>query len=190
MANKSLQQLLYDFRRATGEMEALKNKLPRIIGVEAVRVVRQNFDIQGYDDGNSITKWPARAQATNDAYDYNRTNKFRTAGGNRSKAKNKYKGSVVNSGNPLLMQARNLYMAIQYYLSGRNVTIGVDLSIVPYAEKMNEGGYGSWGHNPKTWTPARQYVPKPNEPANPKITKAVAGKLEVEKARIMKEFKK
>lgn len=190
MANKSLQQLLQDFRQATGEMEKLKNALPRIIGVEAVKVVKQNFDLQGYDSGSGVEKWPERTEATNAAYDYNRSSKYRTATGRVSVYKNPLKGSVFNSGNPLLQQTRDLYDAIQYYVVGNKVTIGVDLQVIPYAQKMNEGGDGSWGNNPHTWTPPRKYVPKPREPANPKILKAAATKVEFERDRIMVNFKK
>lgn len=185
MANKTLQQLLQDFRKATGEMEILKNNLPRIIGVEAVKVVKQNFQLQGYDNGFGVNKWPPRSPDTNLSYDRGRGRKL----GAGSRAKNQYKGSVFGSHNPILMQTRNLYSSIQYFLAGRNVTIGVDINIVPYAQKMNEGGTGSWGKN-KTWPPARQYVPKPGEPPNPKILKAVAGKVEFEQNKIMKAFKK
>lgn len=189
MANKSLTDLYADFRKATQDMEKLKGNLPRIIGVEAVRIVKQNFTLQGYDDGNNVTPWPARAQVTDDAYDYNRTNKYRTKTGKKSTYKNPYKGSVYSSKNPILEQTRNLYMAIQYAVAGSKVTIGVDTALLPYAQKMNEGGDGTWGNNP-THTPARQYVPKPDEPANPKIIAAVVKKLEFEKDKIMRDFKK
>lgn len=190
MANKSMQQLLTDFRKATDGVVALKASMPRMIGVEAVKVVKMNFRLQGYDDGNGVTPWKERAAVTNFAYDYNRTKSFRTATGRKSSAKNPYKGSVVSSKNPILEQTRNLYNALDYFVSGRNVTIGVDLQIVPYAQKMNEGGPGKWGGKANTNTPARPFMPKPNEPPNPKILSAVEKKLKFEQDKVMREFKK
>ena len=189
MANKSLQQLYADFSAATRAMEVFKGRLPAVIGNECVRIAKQNFDLQGYDDGNGVTPWPERSPATNAAYDRNRTSAYRTPTGRKSTAINKYKGSVFGSHNPLLEQTRNMYRNLQFWTTGRRVLIGWDLNIVPYAEKMNQGGPGTWGKN-KTFTPARQVIPHPGEPANKKMLDAVAKKINYEQGKILKDFKK
>ena len=99
------------------------------------------------------------------------------------------KGSVYQSGNPLLEQTRNLYNAVKYYLQSKSVTVGVDLTLIPYAEKMNKGGQGKWGNN-TTDTPARQFIPKPEEGPNVKILKRVQKKVESEREKALKDFKK
>lgn len=196
-------QLLSDFRSARNKTEKLQNALPMIIGVEAVKVVRENFDKQGYDTGTSFTAWPKRADVTNIAYDYNRVSNswtlkskgrgrgsFVTPSGKASKAKNKYKGSLYSGSNPILLQTRTLYRSIAYFLSGKKVTIGVDPTLAIYAQKMNEGGKGKWGKKNATNTPARQYMPRPHEPPNIKILNRVKAKVEFEQYNAMAAFRK
>lgn len=203
MAKKSMAQLLQDFRSARNKTEKLQNSLPLIIGVEAVKVVRENFDKQGYDTGVSFTAWPKRAAVTNWSYDYNRVSnswtiksggkgkgQFLTPSGRKSKAKNRYKGSVISSLNPILLQTRTLYRSIAYFLSGKKVTIGVDPSLVIYAQKMNEGGKGRWGRKAATNTPARKFMPTPHEAPNPKILARVKEKVRFEQWNAMAPFRK
>lgn len=194
---------MQDFRSARNKTEKLQNALPQIIGVEAVKVVRENFDKQGYDTGVSFTPWAKRADVTNWAYDYNRVSnawtvksggkgkgKFVTASGRKSKAKNRYKGSVVSSLNDILMQTRTLYRSIDKFISGKRVTVGVDPTLVIYAQKMNEGGKGRWGRKATTNTPARQFMPRPNDKPNPKILARVKEKVRFEQWNAMQAFRK
>lgn len=203
-----MRQLQQDFARAAAKTEKLQNNLPRIIGVEAVRIVRQNFDLQGYDTGYGIKPWARRADVTNWAYDYNRSPNasrlrynrkgerlsskavFVTTSGRVSHANNPLKGSVVNGSNPILLQTRTLYKGIQYFLNGKSVTIGVDPTLIVYAKKMNEGGPGKWGKYASTNTPPRQFMPKPNEPPNKKVLDAVDKKVKFEQYEAMKDFRK
>lgn len=201
-------QLVADFRKAQKDMENLHRQLPRIIGTEAVRAVKQNFQLQGYDTGTSFQKWPNRADVTNWAYDYNRNPNaqrirvtkggrvirgakvFVTPTGRRSRAKNRYKGSTYQSSNPLLLQTRTLFRGITYFPGNNKVTIGVDPNLIVYAQKMNEGGRGKWGKKAQTFTPARPFMPRPGQPANPKIMRWVANKVNYEREKIMMPFRK
>lgn len=186
---KSMQQLLADWRNAQNRMTDLYNSAPRMMGVECVKIVVENFAKQGYDDGQTFTPWQKRAEVTNKAYDYNRTGKFRTKTGKKSKAKNPYKGSTFQSSNPILEQTRTLKRSIRYFLRKGGVTIGVDPQLVIYAQKMNEGGRGKWGRYAKTFTPARQFQPKPNEPPNRKMINAITDKMRWETEKRLADFK-
>ena len=178
---KSIRELINDWNGTTARMNKAIESLPRIIGNEAKRVVRQNFKLQGYDSGHGITKWKARDPKTDKAYDRGKTiNKY----GKQSKYRKNpgvYKGSVFSSQNPLLEQTRTLYNGIKYVVNGKSVIIGVDLGLIPYAKNQNEGGKG---------IPERQYQPKPEEPPNEKILNAIQKKYEFEREKAMKGFKK
>lgn len=168
---KSLQQLLTDWRAAKADMEKLVSNMPRIMGNEAVRVIKQNFMLHGYDSGNGFTKWDERKKATNKAYDRNRT---------KGKQGN-YKGSVFSSGKPLLMQTLRLFNNIQYQVKGqRSVLIGIDKGLVPYGQRHNEG---------LKKMPKRQFMPTPNQPPNKKILDGIAKKYTFERDRAMRRFR-
>ena len=165
MANKSLSQLLTDWRQSRQAMETLNNNLPRIIGTSAVKVVKENFKLQGYDSGTGVNGWEARNPKTDKAYD----------------KRHGVKGSVYQSSKPLLEQTRNLYNSVKYAVMNKLVNIGVDLGLIPYAKRMNEGGGG---------IPPRKYIPGPGEPPNPKILKAIYKKVDFERDKAMNIFKK
>lgn len=171
---KSISELISDWRGSSNRMKAVVDSMPRIIGNVAVREVKNNFKIQGYDSGMGVKPWDKRKATTNLNYD----------------KRYGVKGSVYNSASPILMQTRNLYNSIKYIVTNRAVTIGVDLTLVPYGEKMNEGGPGTWGKNAHTSTPARKYMPTPDEPPNAKILIGVKKKLEFEVDKAMNPFKK
>lgn len=203
MANKSLAQLQADFAKAAQKTEQLQTMLPSIIGAEAVKVVKQNFDLQGYDSGAGFTPWRQRADVTNQAYDYNRVanaftvrskgkgrGQFLTPSGRKSKARNKYKGSVYSSQNKIMLQTRNLYRNLTYFAGSKRVTVGVNETLIVYAKKLNEGGRGTWGKKATTHTPARQFQPYPNQPPNKKILTAVDKKVKYEQYQAMKDFRK
>ena len=179
---KSLRELVNDWNGTTKRVNNLITKdLPRIIGNEAVRAVKQNFKLQGYDSGMGVTEWPKRDPKTDKAYDRGKTTNKR---GKQSKYRRNpgvYKGSVFSSQNPILEQTRTLYNGIKYVINGKSVIIGVDLGLIPYAKIQNEGGRG---------IPERQYQPKPEEPPNEKILKAIQKKYEFEREKAMKGFKK
>lgn len=179
---ESLEKLLADFKQARADHEKMMQNAPRIIGVESVRIIHQNFALQGYDSGSGVEKWQARKDSTNKSYDRGKTRSATT--GKLSKyrtGKNStYKGSVFSSANPILIQTRNLYNSIQYKIAGGYVFVGVNLSIVPYARAHNLG----LNHEPK-----RKFMPDSSEGINPKMIKAVNKKLKFETDGIMKKFK-
>lgn len=174
---KPISQLLTDWRAAHDRMKKLSNDIPKIIGVECVRAVKDNFRLQGYDDGKGVKPWEPRADVTNRSY---------TAGRKKGQQGSK-KGSVYQATNPILLQTHNLYNSIKYKAGDKIVWIGVDLNVIVYAKKMNEGGPGTWGPN-ATNTPARKYMPDPDEGMNLKMERAVAKKLTFEYDRALKEF--
>lgn len=145
-------------------MQRLDRDLPRIIGVESVKVVKQNFINQSYNTGAGSVGWEARSSKTNRAYD----------------RRGQYRGSVYNSANKLLLQTRNLYNSIAYTVNGKSVTVGVNQSLVPYAKRMNQGGGG---------VPARQFMPKPGDPPNIAILQRVKRKIEFERNKAMAPFR-
>jgi hypothetical protein len=165
---KPISQLISDFNKATAAYRQLDVKLPRIFGIESVRVVRANIsEVHGYDSGNGIEKWQDRSEVTNQIYD-------RRQG---------VKGSTYNSGNPLLFQTHKLFNSIKSKESGKIVEVGVNLNEVPYALALNEG-------NPAQHLPKRKYIPANGEPPNTKILTAVARKFEYERDKVLKAFKK
>ena len=170
---KTIAQLLSDFKTAKEGVRKLQADIPRIIGVESVKAIKQNFRAQSYDSGTGTTPWKERSADTNKRYD----------------KRYGVKGSVYQSSNPLLKQSGVLYNSVQYKVQGRLVFVGVDLGAVPYAQKMNDGGPGKWGKN-ATNTPARKYMPADGEPPNVKILKAVVKKVNSERNKIMAPFKK
>lgn len=199
---KTLDNLLADFRRAREQMDRLDAKLPNIIGVEALKVIDKNFASESYDTGFGKTKWAPRSPATNKSYD----------------KRSGVAGSVFNSSNKLLEQTGNLHDGIKKKVLGRTVWIGVNLTKVPYAKIHNEGGRirigitrrvlyfkkgggfakkGEHDYKKKKAVaahsitmPQRQYMPKPGEKSNPAIMKASYRKLQFERDRIMRPFKK
>jgi len=52
--SKSLSQLLADWRKAQIDMQKLQSDLPRITGNESVKVIKDNFKLQGYDYGIGV----------------------------------------------------------------------------------------------------------------------------------------
>lgn len=170
---KSIGNLLTEWRSSNIQMKRITDSLPRIIGNIGVRTVKENFKLQGYDSGFGVKAWEPRKDSTNKSYD-------RRSG---------VKGSVYNSQSPILEQTRNLYNSIKYEIASKSVTIGVELSLVPYGEKMNEGGPGKWGKNP-TFTPARKYMPTPGEEPNPKMIRRIERKVLSEVQDAFSQFKK
>jgi len=145
-------------------------------------LVKDNFRLQGYDSGMGVAPWDKRKAKTDKAYDRGKTTNSKGVQSQYRTGKNKtYKGSVFSSANPLLEQTRRLYNSIKYKAITKTVIIGVDLLLVPYAEKMNEGGNS---------TPARPYMPQPHMPPNPKMLKSVKKKIEFERGKAMKGFVK
>jgi phage gpG-like protein len=195
---------LNDLERDLGNMESAMNNLgsrfPAIIGNESVRILRENFMLQGYDSGKGFRKWKKRSKATNTFYDYNRTSSYRTPKlGKKSIFKNPLKGSVVSSKSLILLQTGNLRDSISYRTSGQIVEIGVfprsivingkTHNAVVYAKIHNEGGTGKWGSH-STKMPRRQFMPRPSDNPNEKIIVKAKEKWVFEEQKIMSKFEK
>lgn len=205
---KDLATLTRDMAKAREDMKKLSDSLPRIAGVESVKIVKQNFQIEAYDSGNGINKWAKRKNSTNAAY----TN-GRGKGGH-----SKYKGSVFSATKPLLRQTLALYNSIHYVANQGGVFVGVSLNLVPYAKIHNEGGtinikarrqtfrfnekgrFTTKGKDSKYWRrrtisdhtitmPKRQYMPLPNQSGNRKIQTVMRKRINYEVSRIMKSFR-
>lgn len=169
---RSLQALLVDWRGARTDMERLMKNMPRIIGNESVKIVKQNFKIQGYDNGLGVDEWAPRDDKTNAAYTRNRGKGQQGI----------YKGSVFSASKPLLRQTLNLYNNIRYRTIGMSrVFIGGDTGLVPYMRRHNEG---------LDKMPKRQFMPTPNQGANVKMQEAYRLKYEKERDRAMRRFQK
>lgn len=180
---KSLSQLFSDISNARKAMQQVVDSAPRIIGVEAVKCIKENFQKQGYDSGFGFTAWVKRKPETNKSYDHGRTVNSKT--GKLSKyrtGKNgTYKGSVYSSSNPILDQTGNLKNSVAYKASRRRVFVGVNLAIIPYAKAHNQGEH----HEPK-----RQFMPLPGENANPKILAASRKQIDYLAQKAMRAFKR
>ena len=123
-----------------------------------------------------VATWAKRKASTDKAYDGGKTmgengklSKYRS-GNNKT-----YKGSVYQSTNPINLQTRNLFNGVKYIIEYPIIIIGVNTDLVPYAEYVND---------------ARQYIPKPDEPPNMKILKAIKKKYEYERDKAFKGFTK
>ena len=186
---KSIQQLQSDFNRATKEVQqAIKKNLPRLIGTEAVKLIKNNFTTASYFGGAS---WKRRSGATFRAYSYNRSKKFRTKTGKASTAQNKYKGSRYKNSNPLLLQTRRLYKSIKYKIKGNVIFIGVNDTTVniDITQHLNEGGKGKWG-KATTNTPKRQFLPIGSQAMPAPMKKMIEKEFNQEFDRALKLFKK
>lgn len=165
---RSLDDLLRDFRQAREAMKVVVENMPRMIGVESVRAVKNNFKTESYFGQD---KWESRSDKTNKAY---------MAG--RSKGKQgRYNGSVFSASKPLLRQTLNLYNSIQYKALGKRVFIGTNLSLIPYAQIQNEGGRG---------IPRRQYQPFGNQKPHPIMLANIKKKYIYERNKALATFKK
>lgn len=135
---KSLTNLIRDFHNSRIAFEKLHADTPRIYGVIGVKVIRENFDLQGFAESNgAVQKWKPRSETTNKMYDSSK----------------RYKGSVYSSKNPILKQTGNYYDAVNYRATQKQVRIGVNENQVPYARLNNEGGM-------TTLNGKRVYVPQ------------------------------
>ena len=157
----SMIQLLADWRMASEGILKLVDQLPKVIGHEAVVVVKKNFDLQGYDVGTGVKPWEPRKESTNTRY--------------RKRAG--VKGTVFQADRKILEQTMNLYNSIKYYPGVRSVMIGVNISFIPYAKIHNEGGPGMAFGKYAFEMPKRQYMPLPDELPNPLIMKAAGDKI-------------
>lgn len=206
-------------REAKARMDkTIKTDLPRIIGTTCVKVVQDNFRLQGYDSGNGVTKWAPRKNSTNKKYN----------------SRSGVKGSTASSKNKILVQTGNLRESVKYVANGQTVRVGIDLGVIPYAQVHNEGGvitakerdvvlhFRGISQNVKTlklrgvfaslkakrrrdqptyaqkrrvyahsWRmPKRQFMPTEQQGPNPKMVKAIQGKLKSEIDADMRVFKK
>jgi hypothetical protein len=191
---RSIFDLLNDFKKKEAAIKHLTEQLPTIIGVECVKEIKRGFN------GSNPHGWAERKAVTNKAYDYNRTKKFRTKTGKKSKAVNQYKGSVYQSDRPILVQTGNLRDSIMYEVTGKTVHVGV-LNNSPkkakapadshtYAKKMNEGGVGKWGKYATTHTVARPFMPKPGEPPTKTMIEKINKKIDFEVKKFMNGWEK
>lgn len=163
---KSLSQLLKDWRESQLKMNKLVEDIPRIIGVESVKIVKDNFKLQGYDTGIGVSKWKERKPATNKAY---------------SNRKGTYKGTVYNANAKILMQQMNLFNSVDKKVMNKSVTIGCDRTLVPYAQRHNEGLKGM---------PKRQFMPSQSEIPNLKMLRAYTKKIGSERELALRNFKR
>lgn len=109
---KTEEDLKKDLDRLAKEIERFaKVDVPVIMGVEAVRFVRINFEKEGFDSGSGVSTWKRRKRETR-----------RTVG----------KRVLHNRG--------NLKSSIRYERTGNEIRVGVDGSAIPYAKLHNEGG--------------------------------------------------
>ena len=195
---KNLTDLISDLSKKGQAIKILQERFPAIVGVECTKIIKQNFKKQGY---NSPGEWQKRSKATDTAYDYNRTSSYRTpVRGKKSKYKNPYKGSVVSSRRPVLVQTGNLRDSVSFNVQGKTVTIGVFSKTVnigskthdslAYGKILNEGGsFTAWGKHSATM-PKRQFMPTPTEGPNQEMLNAAQKKFDSELNKILSEWKK
>ena len=188
---KSLSDLANEFTKRGQSIRQLETRFPAIMGVICVKEIKGNFiKMQGV--------WPKRSPATDKAYEYNRTQDYRTPKlGKVSKYKNPYKGSVVNANRPILVQTGNLRDSATYNVSGKMVTIGVFHKMsklghdsLSYAKLLNEGGpMLAWGKHPTTM-PRRKFMPFENEGPTKTMIESSRKKYNSELKNIMGDWKK
>lgn len=193
---KGINDAIADLQLARMQLEALDKAAPRIVGVEAVKWIQGNFAKQGYKG----RRWKKRSPATNKRYD----------------SRSGVKGSVFSSGAPVLDQTGNLKDGVRARVEGRRVHLGFNTDKIPYGVIHNEGGVINIPPKKKTVAflgnrfakrgtgtnrelnykahkinmPQRQFMPKPNEAEDPQLMKAVTSKINYEREKIMRKFKK
>jgi phage gpG-like protein len=203
---KSLQQFQRDFAASTKEVQkAIKKDLPRLIGIESVKLVKNNFETQSYF---GFGHWKKRKPTTNKAY---------MAGRGKGES-GRYKGSRFNANHPLLLQTRRLFRSIRFKVEGNGVFIGSDTTLVPYARTHNEGltihqnarkgvklffngkrfsSEAKATHGQKVnigahdiKMPKRQFIPAGNDPMPVKIRTMIVKEFNQEFDKALKMFKK
>jgi len=122
---KDFKELYRDFQKISKEYSDLQKNLPRIAGDAAVKVIRHNFEVEGFceDSEQPQQKWSDRDEKTDYGYDNYKT----------------YSGRNYSSSNPILKQTGNLRDSVGFKVEGENtVFIGSNLTLVPYAKAVNE----------------------------------------------------
>lgn len=177
-----IEQALTDYRKAMVDTERLVKNIPRILGIETVEWIHDNFRKESYLGA----KWPERSEKTNEAYD-------RRSG---------VKGSVFNSSNPILRQTGNLFDAIRYLVEGQFVFVGFNTDKIPYGVVHNEGGRfatrtssvmsagGRFAFKEGVNMPKRQFMPTPHEQLPETLLRRATRKLIFERDRIWRKFKR
>ena len=173
---RSLKDLNSDFGNAKAALQKLhERELPTIMGVEAVKLVRENFTEQGYENGEGKEDWQPRPEWVNKVYDTNPA----------------YKGSYIKGSNPIAKQTGKLFRSIQHQETTNKTFVGVNTNLVPYAPKINEGGTSYWAEIGRSINViARKFLPVPGEPINPKLIATSKRKYEQRLDRVMQRFKK
>jgi hypothetical protein len=172
----SLDDLKRDFAKVTHQMKELHEKdLLKYMGIEGVKLVKENFKEQGYDSGEGKEEWKERPAWVNKIYDTHPN----------------YKGSYIKGSNPIAKQTGKLRDSNNYEIVGNKVLIGTNTNLVPYAKKINEGGQEYWAEAGRTINiMARKYLPISGEPINPKLVQRAKTKYETRLNQIMEKYKK
>jgi len=142
--------LLTDIRNKLKLVDrSVKDRLPRLIGIEAVNHYKENFRKGGFVNGG-ITKWADVKRRDKESawygFDYKGekrtsysfTRDKKTGKTKKSKSQSKLNFSkVATKYEPLLSRRNELMNSLRYEVSGGAVRITSDK---PYAEVHNEGG--------------------------------------------------
>ena len=135
---QEIKTLAQKMRSLERDLKQKMKTLPRILGTESVRMARQQIDRGGTID-NGFKPWPARVQVTRMA---TQTVLRKNAEGQMvaSHSKIRFTDQGRNANKKQLFNRGNLYRAITFTVSGEQVSVGVDLATIPYAQIHNEGG--------------------------------------------------
>lgn len=135
---KTLQDLKKDLAKFEVDLKRRMKAIPKIMGVEAVKMARLQIDKGGSLNGG-LKPWKKRTELPT----------IPRATGIKKGKDGKYRPGKVyigktdqftSSNKGLLRQRGNLYRAISWRISGDQVSVGVDLATIPYAKIHNEGG--------------------------------------------------
>jgi hypothetical protein len=175
----TLLDLENDLSTMEKEMRGLVGRFNTIIGQESVKIIKENFDLQGYDDGVSFKVWAERSEVTNNWYD------------SGVSANRKGKSVLYKSTNPILTQSKNLKIdSLQYRARKGEVDVGVYRSVVMLnGEPHDAVEYGQENNEGTSIVPQRQFMPMPDEGANEKMAANFLGRWKWEEQKIMSKFK-
>ena len=125
-----LNDLKTDFQKAMDEWKLFdENKKARAAAQVCVKVIKDNFKLQGFDTGEGVEQWKPRLPSTNKAYDRNRAG---------SKEGSNLKGSVYKSSKPILVQTGNLRNSIMAKVVDKDkIVVSGDLEKAPYGKFVN-----------------------------------------------------
>ena len=108
---KDIKELAEDLRKQSAQVKILQRNIPKYIASAADKMKDANFSAQGFIENGTARRWKKRKRETQ-----------------------------LSQGKRILHSTGILQESVKSQALSNRVTVGVDLSKVPYAKAHNEGG--------------------------------------------------